>query len=99
MSTDQSDTALPLRHRPLTRLLPRFAWEAGLTGFFLMAALLLFTSAGTEATRTGALILVGGSTLIGAFAGATLAVCYWWWGRVEYKRSGGPMAPPTDEPE
>lgn len=88
-----------LRRAPLTYTLPRFGAEGGLSGFLVMAFILLISPVGGQTTRVGRVILLGGSAGLGAAAGALLAVMYWWWGRMQYKKSGGPMARPPEEPE
>lgn len=97
MSGPPSAPRRPLRYAPLTYTLPRFGIEGGLSGFLVMAFILLVSPVGGQTTRVGRLILLGGSAGLGAVAGATLATLYWWWGRGAYKKSGGPMAPPSDE--
>ena len=93
MSQRLPDVQAPPNSRPLTRTLPRAATEGALSGFILMAFLLLVTPAGEQSTRVGRLILMGGSASLGGLAGATLAFAYWWYRRFAYKKSGGPMAP------
>ncbi len=86
----------PVRYRPLTTTLPRFGAEGGLSGFLAMAFILLVSPVGEQTTRVGRVILLGGGATLGAVAGAVLAVLYWWWGRVDYKKAGRPMTPPED---